>query len=59
MGNPEQVGGGVSPSPSTGTEGWGLGKDEPDTSGQPGMKTDKKKRKKQDEPTDVAGEEAA
>jgi hypothetical protein len=29
---------GVNPSVSVGTEGWGLGKDEPDTSGQKGRK---------------------
>ena len=35
---PHDEGGGVDPSVSTGTEGWGLGKGEPNTSGQKGRK---------------------
>jgi hypothetical protein len=33
---PPETGDGVSPSPGTGTEGWGLGPGEPNTSGQKG-----------------------
>jgi hypothetical protein len=44
---------GVNPSVATGTEGWGLGKDEPSTSGQPGRNNNI------DKPTDNKREDAA
>lgn len=37
---PPGQGEGVNPSPSSGTEGWGLGKNEPHTSGQKGRNND-------------------
>lgn len=39
---------GVNPSVTTGTEGWGLGKDEPATSGQPGRNNDIDKQEDED-----------